>query len=39
MAAVLSAALAAVLWLSQLLRAGEVQWRSPLLTLSIERPG
>jgi hypothetical protein len=39
MAAVLSAALAAVLWLSQLLRAGEVRWRSTLLTLSIERPG
>jgi hypothetical protein len=39
MAAVLAAALAAVLWLSRLLRAGEVRWRSTLLTLSIERPG
>lgn len=39
MAAVLSAALAAVLWLSQSLRAAEVRWRSTLLTLSIERPG
>jgi hypothetical protein len=38
-AAVLLAALAAVLWPSQSLRAGEVRWRSTLLTLSIERPG
>jgi hypothetical protein len=38
-AAVLSAALAAVLWLSQRLRHGEVRARSAFVTLSLERPG
>ena len=37
--AVLSSALAAVLWLSQRLRHGEVRARSAFVTLSLERPG
>jgi hypothetical protein len=38
-AAVLSAALAAVLWLSQRLRHDEVRARSAFVALSLERPG
>jgi hypothetical protein len=37
--AVLCSALAAVLWLSQRLRHGEVRARSAFVTLSLERPG
>ena len=37
--AILSAALVAVLWLSQRLRHGEVRARSAFVTLSLERPG
>ena len=37
--AVLSSALAAVLWLSQRLRHGEVRGASAFVTLSLERPG